>query len=165
MDHASYQTAARGLRETGASVQERELVELLSRHGREEGALLERYQRFAQEAASPATRYLVNLIVEDEQRHHRLLGEIANAIAWGMLTSAAPAVPTVTVDEHDATLLAETKALLSAEKQDRDELRRMQRRFRGYAQTTLWPLLLDLMLADTEKHAQILSFVAKHNAG
>ena len=41
----------------------------------------------------------------------------------------------------------------------------MHRKFRGYGQTTLWPLLLDLMLADTEKHAKILSFVAKHNAG
>ncbi|MGH9920271.1 MAG: hypothetical protein ACRD6W_15560 [Nitrososphaerales archaeon] len=54
----TFESATEGLRRTGASVTDCELVDLIARHGKEEGALLERHQRFAEEA-SPATRYLV----------------------------------------------------------------------------------------------------------
>ena len=40
-----------------------DVVELLARHGEEEGAILSRYQRFAGEASAPETRYLVKLIL------------------------------------------------------------------------------------------------------
>jgi len=77
-----FEQAFQGLRTTGASVSTHEVVEALDRHGGEEAELLERYQRFVEEAESPAARYLVQLILDDEQRHHRVLEELANSIAW-----------------------------------------------------------------------------------
>ena len=62
-----------GLRATGASTGERDLVEWMMRHAEEEEVLLERYEHVARESTSPATRYLVELIIEDERRHHRVL--------------------------------------------------------------------------------------------
>ncbi|HUY23235.1 MAG TPA: hypothetical protein VMV22_12940 [Acidimicrobiales bacterium] len=155
-----FDSATRGLREAGASADERDLVEWITRHGREEGVLLERYERLAHESTSAATRYLVRLIIEDERRHHQTLAEIAEAIAWGTLTSPVPALPRSGIGDvdNDAELVAQTKALLASEKRDRTELRRLRRRLRSYT-GTLWPLLVDLMLLDTEKHTRILEYV------
>ncbi len=155
---AIFESSARGLREVGASVDERELVELIIRHGREEGELLERYEAVSKRS-SPSMRYLVDLIVEDERRHHRVLGEIADAIAWGTVDGGSAGVPRPGPHdaEADAALLVETEALLAAEKRDRVELRRLRRRLRRYT-GTMWPLLIDVMLADTEKHIRILEF-------
>ena len=39
---------------------------------------------------------------------------------------------------------------------------RLRRSLRPYADTTMWSLLVDLMIADTEKHQRMLSFVLDH---
>src|ERR1035441_11038766 len=80
-----FRDAIEGLHATAASPSAHEVVEALDRHGREEGELLERYKRFVDESASPAVRYLVRLILEDEERHHRVLEDLANTIAWGFV--------------------------------------------------------------------------------
>lgn len=158
MTEATFETAAEGLHAVGASVDERELVHLLATHAHKEGAILERYRRFATEATSPAARYLVKLIVDDEERHHRLLAEMANAIAWEGRSPVA-SVPDV-FDGHDDMLVSETRALLDAEKADSRELKRLQRRLETFGDTTMWPLIVELMLLDTEKHIHVLRFIA-----
>lgn len=159
---ADFESPARGLRELGASAGERELVEWIVRHGREEGELLQRYEALADATASPSTRYLVGLIVEDERRHHRILAEIAQAIAWGIVPNSETTVPRPGRHEHDA-LVEETKVLLASEKRDRAELKRLHRRLSAY-HDTLWPLLVEVMMADSEKHARILDFVVRQHA-
>jgi hypothetical protein len=160
MTEATFETATEGLNAVGASVDERDLVHLLATHAQKEGAILERYRRFATEATSPAVRYLVKLIVDDEERHHRLLAELANAIAWEG-QSPVPSVPDV-FDDGDAAVVSETHALLDAERADSRELKRLQRRLEVFGDTTMWPLIVDLMLLDTEKHIHILRFIASH---
>ena len=86
----TFQDAIRGLDATGASVGMRSLVDLIVRHGAEEGELLSTYASLASEAPDEGVRYLVALILEDVQRrHHRLLAELSNAIAWGSSGKAA----------------------------------------------------------------------------
>ncbi|MHB1710362.1 MAG: hypothetical protein ACYCV7_03010 [Acidimicrobiales bacterium] len=162
----TFETAEQGLRKTGASVESRELVELLTRHGSEEGAILEKYQRFTQDATTEDMRYLVQLIIDDERRHHRQLGEMANAIAWGgSKGSPDAAIPNLAAAPGGTalqSLVDETRQLLHIEKRDRAELKDLRKRLRLYADTTLWVLVVDLMLLDTEKHIRILGFIAKH---
>jgi len=140
-----------------------EVVEALDQHGREEAELLERYQRFILEAKSPAARYLVQLIVDDEQRHHRILEELANTVAWGWVKGQPEeVVPAFVSVERD--LRAETRALLRHEIRDRTQLRRLRRRLRTYGEANLWGLLVDLMRSDTEKHIDILRFILRHTS-
>jgi len=157
-----FEQAFQGLRTSGASVFTHEIVEAVDRHGRDEAELLERYQRFVEEAESPAARYLVQLILDDEQRHHRVLEELANTIAWGW-TKGVPeeVVPVFSRDCEDAALRAETRALLGHELRDRTQLRRLRRRLRSYGDAPLWGLLVNLMRADTEKHIDILRFILR----
>jgi rubrerythrin len=135
---------------------------LLSDHGQHEGALLERYRRFAELSESAAVRYLVRAIVEDEERHHRVLAELANAVAWEGSPQTPPGSVPDLDHEHDDALVAETKALLDSELADLRELKKVRRRLEAYRDTTMWPLLVDLMILDTEKHAHILRFIASH---
>jgi len=161
-----FKDATRGLRVTGAGVSTYEVVEALERHGREEGELLERYQRFIEQAESPAARYLVQLIVEDEQRHHQVLEALANTIAWGRAKSGPEAVVPVfpTKDGGNGPLRAETRTLLGHELRDRTQLRRLRRRLNSYGDDPLWGLLVDLMRSDTEKHIYTLRFILRNSA-
>lgn len=163
---ATFESAIEGLRQMGASSDEREIVELLQRHGQEEGRLLERYQRFATEAVSPAVRYLVALLLEDEQRHHRLLAELANAVAWAWSeNSPVPSTPDIFEGKgHDDRLLEETQRLLDSEHDDAKELRRLQKKMQGYRDTTMWTLVIDTMLADNDKHSHILRYILRQLA-
>lgn len=161
---ATFESAAEGLDKTGASVYERELVEKLTQHGKEEGVILERYQRFVQEGPSAAARYLVQLILDDERRHHQLLAELANAVAWGGNADGdVDAMPDLYPKGKAAPSFAEeTKELLATERRDREELRRLRRELKPYHGNTMWPLIIDLMLLDTEKHTKILRFISKY---
>lgn len=159
-----FDRALEGLDAYGASVGERELVNALAQHGKDEGRLLATYARFASSAPSPTARYLVSLILDDERRHHRLLGEIANAIGWSWEGGRPAALPNMGLgrrEPHEA-LISETRALLREEERDKKELRKLRRKLEPYADTTVWALLVDLMIHDTEKHARILRFILDH---
>ncbi len=159
---STFDTALDGLDKVGASVIERKLVGMMAQHGEQEGALLKHYQRFTETAGSPAVQYLVSLIVDEEQKHHRMLVEMANAIAWGGYcpTNATPDIFHREVPE--SPLSRETQELLAAEERDQSELRRLSNELEPYQHTTMWRLLVDLMLLDTNKHTAILRFISKY---
>ncbi len=154
--------AIRGLKETGASVSDRELVRLIARHEAEEGSVLARYEQLVADTRSPAVRYLAGLIIADERRHHRMLTELANAIAWGQWLPVADAVPDLDPGIRDASILAATHELLEAEQRDHAELRELRKKLRDYRHTTLWDLVADVLMMDTEKHIRILRFLIEH---
>jgi hypothetical protein len=79
---------------TGASVWEQKLFGILTSHEAAERSLLEQYRDAAEDSGSPAFRYLVALILEDEVRHHRLFRDLADALRTDAeLRSGEPAVP------------------------------------------------------------------------
>jgi len=158
---AEFRDAIRGLDVTAASPSAREVVEALDRHGREEAELLERYRRFSDESESAPVRYLVKLILEEEQRHHRVLEDLANTIAWDSISGKpdqfVPAFPTKY--GGDEALRSETQALLEHELRDRTQLRKLRRRLRTYGDVAMWELLIDFMRSDTDKHIRIFRFI------
>jgi hypothetical protein len=158
---ATFEGAVDGLTATGASVGMRELVELIVRHGAEEGALLATYEKLAVDAPDESVRYLINLILEDEHRHHRLLAELSNAMAWGVASHAPGTTVPRLPGNISGALLEQTKILRKSEEADYRSLQGIRRRLRPFANTTLWVLVVDLMLLDTKKHATILRFLER----
>ena len=159
---ATFDNALMGLKSTGASTGIRELVELLARHGAEEGKLLAMYEDLVSTTSNQGAKYLIDLILEDERRHHRLLAEMANAMAWGSMYGAPNAATPGISQGIDKELSAHTKRLRQAEVADFRELRQFRKRLRPFADPTSWVLIIDLMLLDTKKHATILRFLEKH---
>ncbi|MDA8309012.1 MAG: hypothetical protein M0Z46_00030 [Actinomycetota bacterium] len=156
-----FERALEGLQATGASTTIRELVGLLARHGADEGRMLDEYDQLGKTATDPAARYLIGVIMEDERRHHRMLVEVATAMAWGTLGGDTSVPP---LGWHlDERLVAATRRMRKQEDQDRHELEDLRKRLRPFEETTLWALIVDLMILDTQKHSMILRFLEHHS--
>jgi hypothetical protein len=148
----------------GPSARERDLYAHLTSHVPAEIGLLEQYSAVGEQTQSKAFRYLVNLLIEEEIRHHRIFSEIADSLkAEALLGGAEPIVPYMDFDRVDrAAVLDATKQLIESEEQDARELKRFQHELRDVKDTSLWSLLVDLMQRDTQKHIALLRFVRKH---
>jgi len=147
-----------------ASVWERQLIDYLNQHTEHEGQLLHEYVAAARETDSKALAYLLDILVEDELRHHAWFRQLARTVEAGSnLNFADPPVPHFDLDRADsAALLEVTKRLIANERNDLKELRRLRKELRSVEDTTLWALLVDIMIRDTEKHLAILRFAQGH---
>lgn len=158
---ATFEHALLGLRTTGASSDIRDLVEVLAKHGAEEGELLSRYEQLGNATTNEGATYLIRLILEDERRHHRLLAEMANAMAWESLGGTDQSAMPGLSQNIDKDLQAQTTLLREAEEDDYRELKRLRRQLHPFAQTTMWALIIEIMMLDTEKHSAILRFLER----
>ena len=140
---------------------EAELANTLRSHGPREGKALAAYKRLADKSDSDGLRYLANLIIEDEQRHHKVITEMLNRVESDRSeVELEPNVPgSITADR---TFLQETRAILDFEKRDRRDLRQLKKAMRHEPASSLLPLLVDMMLHDTGKHIDILKFILDH---
>ena len=148
----------------GWSVGETELYSHLSEHAAREGAILDEYVQAATDTKSRALAYLLDILVEDEHRHHRWFAELASSLAAdASFSGTAPTVPRMDFHRVDrAAVLAVTERLLEHEKADEKELNHLKRELRDVNDTTLWGLMVELMQRDTDKHIAVLTFVKKH---
>ena len=143
----------------GLSVWESDLLRHLNQHMETEGALLAAYRKLADESDADYVSYCVDLIIEDEMRHHRLFSELVNAIRSAVEQPQGLAVPLIRNASNPEELLQATKELLAREQADEKELKRLARQLRDLRGTSTWPLLVELMERDTAKHQGILRFL------
>lgn len=139
---------------------ENTVLRLVESHRARESEALAAYELVAADpSAGHAVRYLARLILDDEQIHHRLFEEMANELksfVWEVdIEPRVPAMP----DRTAPATLQQTEALLAVERADAKELRRLRRALRHSPRSSLHPLLVDLMLHDTQKHIAILEYV------
>jgi rubrerythrin len=148
----------------GASPWERQLYAHLTSHADAERGVLEKYSKIAEQTESKAFRYLVNLLIEDEVRHHRLFADIAESLKTeATMSGDDPAVPYLDLARCDTEAVREcSKELMANEERDMQTLKRLERELKDVKDTTLWELLVELMQRDTDKHIAILRFVEKH---
>jgi len=136
----------------------------LTDHVRIERGLLEAYAEAAEALESKAFTYLVRLLIEDEQRHHRLFAEMAASLkSEAEIQPGEPVIPRMDFDRVAPVALREaTNRLLENEKKDREELKQLRRELRSFEDRTLWALLVELMQRDTDKHIAMISFAQRH---
>jgi len=148
-------------RPPGLSVWEGELLDHLTHHLDTEAGLLGTYERLSRESGSEYVAYLLSLIGEDEARHHRLFEELINALRAPVDRDVGKKVPTVESAGNAKELLEVVDQFVEAERADKRELRRLarSRNIRTMKGHSLWPLLIELMQRDTEKHLAILGFI------
>ncbi len=150
---------------SGPSEWERDLYAHLTSHVDAERGLLEEYSAAAEISPSKALRYLVNLLIEDEIRHHRLFNQLVDSLkSEALLSGEDPPIPYLDFNEaeNNDAVIELTGRLLRREQEDSKELKRLQHELRDVEDTTMWTLLVDLMEQDTKKHISILRFARKH---
>ena len=146
----------------GASVWEQDMYDYVSGHVATEGAILEEYQRLAEDpSGSPAFRYLAGLILADERRHHQMFNDLAESIRkLAELSADDGPIPSLHGLKADRErIMATTERLLETERADAKELKQLAKQMKDMRETTLWTLLLELMQDDTSKHIKILQFI------
>jgi hypothetical protein len=148
----------------GPSAWARDLHAHLTSHVEIERGMLEEYRSAAEDGSSKAFGYLVNLLIEDEIRHHQIFLELADSLeTMSLRPREEPQVPYLDFNRGDTQAVLDlTEKLLAKEQQDALELKRFQRELRDVKDTSIWGLLVDLMERDTQKHIAILKFVKKH---
>jgi type II secretory pathway predicted ATPase ExeA len=148
----------------GPSATDRALYAHLTNHIGNERGLLEEYQGIANSTESKAFRYLVNLLIQDEIRHHQLFSELAESLETiALMKPEDPTVPFIDFAQADRDgVLEATKRLLEREREDARELKELQNEIRATKDNSLKGLVVELMQRDTEKHVAILRFVQKN---
>jgi hypothetical protein len=150
-------------RPVGLSVWEQQLYDLLHDHIDTEGSLLAEYDDLAARS-SGHVRYLVEMIGDDEARHHLLFEQWANSIAdmGSLIERDDDRLPSVHREDDPERVAAAAERLLAIEHNDAHELRKLRKQLAEFEDTTVWPLIVDLMRLDTEKHVLILEFLRRH---
>jgi hypothetical protein len=130
----------------GLSVWEQELYDLLRDHVRSESQVLDRYSGLADGATG-----------------HVLYEQWAETVrASPFFAEPEDGVPDLRTEPEPARLIAAIDDLLAFEKHDAQQLKQLDKKLKDVRETTIWPLLVELMALDTRKHIRILEFLRKH---
>jgi rubrerythrin len=133
-------------------------------HVQEERDLLEAYQSAADESQSSAFRYLVTVIIDEERRHHAMFAELGKTlqteVEYGAEGFAVPRLGHWGFERQ--RILELTERFLAEEVKDDARLRALEAELGPVKDTTMWPLLVRLMRADSCKHVAILEFIKEH---
>jgi hypothetical protein len=146
---------------TDVSKLDAELMRHLEAHLADEDKLLDEYRELAA-SNDPPVSYIATLILEDEQRHHRVLTEMLNHIrtsAWSI--EQEPHVPWLTRSADPSALRKQVKRLQGHERRDLRELRKLKRRLGSLRTTSLHGALVDALERDTRKHLHYLRVLAR----
>jgi bacterioferritin (cytochrome b1)/hemerythrin-like domain-containing protein len=131
-------------------------------HLRNEQFAIDGYQRItARFDRSSYVGYLVAMILEDERRHHQLFSDLLASIEQRD-SATPPAVPEVRPLPELAELREQLEQYLGFEQQDRTELASLARSLRSERDRSLWPVLVEIMRRDTDKHIHILQFLCRN---
>jgi rubrerythrin len=149
-------------RPVGLSVWEQALYDVLVGHITNEGELLGEYDDLAARS-SGHVRYLIDMIGDDEARHHALFRRWANSLrALPLEAEGDDVLPPVHAEEDPERVADAADRLLDIERADQRELRKLRKELDDFEDTTLWALVVELMQLDTEKHIRILEFLRRH---
>lgn len=146
----------------GSDEQLARITHAFAAHVRDEGYVLERYQEVADATGDPGTRFLLELVLADERRHHEIF-ERLEASSEVEPPGGVPVVPPPPEPEpeHAAVLLEQTRRFLEIERRDEEDLRHLSHELRHLDDDTLWHLLVELMRLDTEKHLRVLEYLER----
>jgi rubrerythrin len=126
-------------------------------HVREELHFLERYDEAVLETEDPAARFLLHMILRDEHLHHDLFEEMTQQVlgedSRGVAAAPAPSAALA------RSLIEPTERFLEAERDDRKRLKKLAKELEPLQRESMWPLLVSLMVTDTDKHVRILEYL------
>lgn len=136
------------------------LIHALEAHASAEAHDLATCEALAERSSDPVLKLLIGLVADDEQRHHSLLhsmvGRLHEEVEFVRSPSALPvAEANFAVDDELASTL---RALIRDEHEGARHLRHIARQ-EPHLYNGLYPLLLETIARDSEKHATILRYL------
>ena len=136
------------------------LIRALEAHASAEAHDLALCAELAERSSDPVLKMLMSLLAEDEQRHHTLLLSMVRRLQEEVEFVASPTALPVDTGETapDSTLPSTLRALIRDEQEGARHLRHLARQ-EPHVYHGLYPVLLEAIARDSEKHAAILRYL------
>lgn len=129
-------------------------------HEAKEEKSIEQYRKLARELTNPATRFILQLIISDEEKHraviHAMLATLKGSMLWTRPEGSLQGIADIAAT--NGALRATTEEFIRLEKEGIKHYEKLAEDSRGYYHG-LFKLLLDSMIKDSEKHVQLLEFL------
>lgn len=128
----------------------------------EEERWLVTYKKIAEDSGDPIFRFLLNLIIADEERHHLLIGRMISSLNDDLASPRTIVPPPGTVSSRTTgrELAVMVERFLEVERtgiRECEKLKKISQRFRQ----DLLALLCETMVYDSLKHIGILNFLRR----
>ena len=136
------------------------LLNQFEAHEAKEDRALEFYKRTVGHMPSPLTRFLMQMIVSDEEKHRAVMHAMVSTLQ-GSLTWSKPADALAGGGEKSSMtgeLCDVTDQFVRLEKEGIREYKALAKESSGYYHG-LFKVLLDGMIRDSEKHVELLEFL------
>ncbi|MBI4491867.1 MAG: universal stress protein, partial [Chloroflexi bacterium] len=137
------------------------MLDALGAHIAAETDSLAAYRQLAETIPDPMVALLLRLVIDDEERHHRLLARMAGSLCsdlrWARAAEALPTGP-ARRGEMAAEAVAALEAFIQEEQEGARHLRHLACQ-EAHFHDGLFALLLEVMAMDSEKHERVLHFV------
>ena len=131
-------------------------------HALHEARWLDDYRASATASNDPLIRFLLSLIVADEERHHeltsRMIGKLKDELAWTRSTGLAK--NSSDKGKLAKRLLSSVEKFLDAERKGIKEYERLKKQSEGLYRN-VFALLYTTMIHDSRKHIGILEFLRR----
>jgi bacterioferritin (cytochrome b1) len=165
MQEAADMAALFGTRASGSGVTspiERLLNEFEAHEAKEE-ASLEQYRKLLGSIQNPVTRFILQLIVSDEEKHraviHAMIATLRGSLLWSKPEGSLEGMGDLAA--RNGQLRASTDAFIQLEKDGIRECKTLVKESSGYYHG-VFKILLDSMIKDSEKHVELLEFLKEH---
>ena len=132
------------------------LAATFERHAEEEGKILAQYRTLVEKLGDSPARFLIKLILTEEELHHELFRAAAKWLREHSGAEGNAIPPGASADE----LLRRTEQLQHHEKETIEACRSLRSALSGIGGELL-PSVLDIMAMDSEKHHRLLTTVQK----
>lgn len=131
-------------------------------HEAKEDRALEFYKRTIGHMPNPVTRFLMHLILSDEEKHravmHAMVATLKGSLTWTKPADSLGGFGDMSA--LDGKIREITDELIELEKEGIREYHILAKNSSGYYHG-LFKVLLDGMVHDSEKHVELLKFLAK----
>jgi len=138
------------------------LLKEFENHEAQEGEFLQQYKDICGRVENPIIKFLLQLIIADEEKHHAITHAMASTLKgdlnWTRPKDALRGLYSLGA-EKDA-LLKVTEEFIGAEKKGIQECKKLTKESRKYYHG-LFELLLACAVEDSQKHVAILEFLRK----
>ncbi len=136
------------------------LMKEFESHETHEEVFLGRCREMLETTHNPMVKFLVELIVADEEKHHMVLhamtSTLKGSLTWTQLQNAVEGGDNLGKEKDK--ILKMTEDFIHVEQKEIGEYRKLARATRRYYQG-LFTLFLAAMIRDSEKHVEILEFL------
>jgi rubrerythrin len=121
---------------------------------------LSRYREIARESTDPLIRFLLGLIIADEERHHELTGRMISRLKDELSSTRTGNPLRRTGANHDKAepLLRSVGGFIESERGAIQEYEKLRKASEGLARD-VFTLLYTTMIHDSQKHVAILEFL------